>query len=543
MKTKKKQLQVRKHTAVLKHRLFVPAYLVTEEMKEAFTDQIPDYLDPYDQYGEEVLDRTLYLPGWKYHKKLEQISFTRGDVNKINEVFKDFDIVDKTSDVMLKYDIKWKGVLVDGEYKPLYAEQKSAISEMLKHHHGILQAPPRFGKTTVMTRLITKYKRRTIFFSHQIDLIQQFEKEFRRCTNINEIEKQVGKKLIGQATKWEDLEKFEIALVTWQRFHMGKGGKAAQKRFANSFGMTLVDEGHRFSSQFSSKVVGRFNTRFRIAVTATPDRKDQRDVVFKQIVGPVTVIGQTKQVPLRVRILPTGFAPKFTRWTTFVKRLAESQTRNKMCLDLVEKEVKSGKSVLIVTVLRAHISDLVQRLKKRGISAEGFYGGVKDRENLLRRAKSGTTKVVVGMRSMLTGVNVPVWSCIHILQPTANAPSHYQEFSRVRTIHPGKAYATVTHYLDRCGAARGCYKTCHGNYVHPDYQPISFVDKNGNVLAKRPSLNQIYEWSNTAGQKYTEEDEDRIISKGKSGRKPTGFSNGAALWGWSSKYKLGAKRK
>lgn len=530
--SKQRKKKYKKPKAYLKHRLFVPTHLVTDDDKEAYTDIIPNVLPPLDEYGEEVLDRDLRVEGWKHHRRLGYTSFCRGDVDKYSERFGSrFDIVDKTADVMLKYDLKFLGVPVNGERLPLRPEQKKAIKAMMKKHHGILRAPPRFGKTTVMTRLVTKYKRKTILFVHQIDLARQFEAEVRACTNINELEQRSGRKLIGLVKKWKDLETYEIAICTWQLLHHHP---VAIKTHCNSFGLMLVDEGHRFSSHWSSKVIGKFNTRFRIAVTATPERKDQRDVVFKQIVGPVTVVGKTKQVPLRVNLVFTGFSPKFTRWNTYMKRNAESATRNKMCLDTVEKEAKAGHSVLIVTTLRAHIENLVKLLKQRGVSAEPFYGGVKGREDILRRAKSGSTKVIVGMRSMLTGVNVPRWSRIHILQPTANAPNHYQEFSRVRTIFENKTYAIAHHYIDNCGAARGCYKTCHSNYTHEEYQPIHFVDKHGNLLKKNPSLKQINEWS-MCGVKY-----DDAPSEAK-GRKPSGFNGGRPTWGQPFRSLFGRK--
>lgn len=528
MKTKKTKTKDKidkriKPEAILRHRLFVPTSLVTEEMKELFTDSIPDALPPTDEFGDEVLDRTLYVEGWKHHKKLGYTSFCRGDKAKIKEVFSDFDIIDETSDVMLKHDIKFTGVPVNGVIMPLRKDQKRTVKIMLKTHYGILQAPPRYGKTTWMTKIITKYRRRTVVFVHQVDLARQLENEFRKCTNINEIERQTGRKLIGLVKSKEELARYEVAICTWQLLHHRP---KMLRKHANDFGLMLVDEGHRFASKFSSQVIDRFNTRYRIAVTATPDRKDQRDVIFKQIVGPVTVEGIAEQVPMRVHLAFTGFSPDFSRWTTYMKRCAESKTRNKMCLDRVEKEVKAGQSVLIVTTLRKHIEELVEKLKLRGITAEGFHGGARDREALLRRAANKTTKVVIGMRSMLTGVNVPCWSCIHILMPTANGPGHYQEFSRVRTPYEGKQYATITHYIDAVGAARGCYKTCHVNYVNPKYGPMVFIDHNGNPYRKQPSLKQINEWSQEV---HIYKD----VEEKKAKRKPTGFIGGKPVFGFS----------
>jgi hypothetical protein len=198
-------------------------------------------------------------------------------------------------------------------------------------------------------------------------------------------------------------------------------------------------------------------------------------------------------------------------------------------LKQVEKEVGEGHSVLVVTVLVKHILDLVANLKSKGIAAEAFYGGAKDREGILQRAKTGRTKVIVGMRSMLTGVNVPRWDSIHILAPTANKPNHYQEFSRVRTIHPGKKFAVVWHYVDNCGAARGCYRTVHSNYISPLYQPIHFVDHNGNVLKKNPSLKLINDLSMQAGKH-----DDTPDTEGSGKRKPIGFTGGKPVFGWSN---------
>ena len=129
---------------------------------------------------------------------------------------------------------------------------------------------------------------------------------------------------------------------------------------------------------------------------------------------------------------------------------------------------------------------------------------------------------------------------VHILAPTANKPNHYQEFSRVRTIHPGKKFATVHHFIDNCGAARGCYRTVHSNYISPLYQPIYFVDRHGNVLKKNPSLKLINELSAQAGKH-----DDSGVEEGSGKRRPVSFTNGKPVFGWSnaSMFKSTQKKK
>lgn len=515
--------------AWLSYRLWIKKEDVTQKMLDAYTDVIPDALPETDEFGEPIEDRNLYVEGYRYHKKLRLYSFARGDVEKMHSIFKKFDIEDCTAAPDLRHRIKFLGVLVKGELLPLRPDQKAPIKEILEKRYGILEAQPRFGKTTCMTKIVTKLGLRTIVFVHQVDLARQFEQEFRNDTNVNALERKYGRKIIGLARKWDDVKNLDVAIVTWQKFHAGKGGAKAIKRFRDSFGLTLVDEGHRFSSQFSSKVVGAFNTRYRVAVTATPERKDKRDVVFKQIVGPVTAIGKTKQVPMRVHPVYTGFAPKFGSFMSYTKKCSQSASRNKLCLRQVVAEANAGHFVLVVTTLKKHIFDLCERLKKKGIRVEAFYGGVRGRDDVLRRAKSGQAQVIVGMRSMLTGVNVPRWDRMHILMPTSNGPNHYQEFSRVRTVFEGKPYCVVHHYIDNCGAGRGCYGTCHSNYLNPKYAPIAFVDDNGNII-KTPSFSSIEQRSKEA------------VLKGARGNIAADSGNAQkrinAVWGWSGGVKV-----
>ena len=511
---KKKKLDKDRPYAILEHKLFVEKRFVTQKMLDDYTSVIEDYFPEEDEYGEPIEDRNLYVQGYKYIKKHKVYAFQRGDVAQMAKTFKGFKIEDNTSAPELRLPVQFLGVPVKGEMLPLRPDQKKAIKQVFAEGYGILEAPPRFGKTTVMTKLVTKYGLRTIMFVHQIDLARQFEAEFRSCTDVNALERKHGRKIIGIARNWDDVAKLDVAIVTWQKFHAGKGGKKALKRFRNRFGLMLIDEGHRFSSQFSSKVISSFNTRYRIGVTATPERKDKRDVIFKQIVGNVVAKGRTKQVPMRVHPVYTGFyLERFGRWNTLVSRLCESANRNKICINTVVDEVKAGHHVLIVTTRKKHIMDLCDRLKAKGIRAEAFYGGVKGRDDILRRAKSGQTKVIVGMRSMLTGVNVPRWDRMHILIPTSNKPNHYQEFSRVRTISENKPFCIVHHYIDNIGASRACYRTCHSNYTNEEYKPIVFIDDNGNVI-KTPSLKTINQRSEEAVLKGTRRGSEGVGSSG-----------------------------
>jgi superfamily II DNA or RNA helicase len=547
-----KEAKTGKRTAVLDYRLFVPAKFVTDSMKDEYTFVIPDAKPAIDEYGEPVEDTNEYVLGYKYHKKEKLYSFARGDRAKMDRVFRSFKIEDNTAAPPLRYPIRFKGVRVGDEYLPLRPDQIRVIKAIRKVNYGILVAPPRFGKTTVMSRLVTKYGVRTILFVHQIDLARQFVKEFKRCTDVSDIERRTGRTLIGIARTWEDVANFDICVITWQKFHAGKGGKQAIARFRDRFGLTLVDEGHTFSSKFSSKVVGSFNSRYRIGVTATPDRKDKRDVIVKQIIGDVVVRGKTKQVPMRVRPVYTGLryaaggsgTQAGSAWPHQLNFIAKSETRNKFIVNNVEADVKAGHSVLVTTERRQHIDNLVERLKKKGIKVLPFHGGLKkDREDTLAKATVGKVDVIVGMRSMLTGVNVPRWSSMHITMPTANKPNAYQVFSRVRTPFEGKSVCYVNHYIDAFSLSTGCYKHCHSNYLNKEYAPVSFVDDNCNVI-KTPSFESIRERALGAEPVKKIGDLPRSqVRKDEANNTPSIPRTVNSVWGWDGGAQVSTKSR
>ncbi len=531
-------VEEKKPVAYLEHRLFVPRKYVTREMKEQFTSVITDYYDEIDEEGEPREDRDLVVKAYKVGE--DYVSFERGDLDKIHEIFADkFRIKDRRARPKFSQKIKFIGVkMKDGSRSMLKPEQVKALNKLVDDYmYGILECPPRFGKTITAVALICHTGLKTLILVNQEDLARQFESRFRSSTNIAKLERKVGKRLIGYATKWSEFSKYDIVIATWQKFH---ANRKKLEKFRDMFGLVLVDEVHRFASECSPSVVDNFNSKYRIGMTATPERKDERDVIIKNIVGPVTVRGKTKQVPLFVRVVNTRFCPQFAMWNTYVSKLVKSKTRNKLIIENVVKDVKAGRHVLIVATRVKHMEQLKQALIDRGIKTDIFRGGVKNkkrRQAVIDEASSGKIKVTIANRQLLTGIDVPLWDAIHIGIPSANAPNFYQEFSRVRTPAPGKKFALVYDYIDACGASNGCYRKRHSLYINKKYGPINFVDANLNPLAKNPSLESIIQAANNpvgetpiygdgAKNLHSEglDNPDRVSKRVKNSIKATGWS-------------------
>ena len=487
-------MEQEKPIAHLDYRLFVPKNAVTQDMLDAFEDIIPDFFSQIDENGDLRDNRDLRLVHYKIHPE-GWVSFSRGDLAKIKDIiFPYVNINDCRAVHPLKVCPQWLGVRKDnGDIVSLHDNQISTISKLLHAGYGQLQAPPRYGKTVCMSNIITQIQQKTLVLAHQVELLHQFEERFRACTNIEELERKAGHRLIGICTKAEEFNQYIVCAATWQGFLEGNSSHTLLPSLKNAFGCVMVDEAHRAASECFSKVVAQFNPRFRFGFTATPERKDGLEAVVENIIGPVVASGDVNQLPMRIRPVYTGFTPVFERWYAYERQIRDANPRNKLILKLVAEDVAAGHSVLVVCTRKEHIKNLVDTLNRKfNIPAEGWYSDVKDRAGVLGRAKSGATKVIVAMRSMLLGLNVPRWSSIHIVVPSNNPFNFYQEFARVRTPNEGKKYCVIRDYIDNHKAAVTCFKTRFGVYTNPMYAPAYFEDERGN-LVNAPTMRLVQE--------------------------------------------------
>lgn len=149
----------------------------------------------------------------------------------------------------------------------------------------------------------------------------------------------------------------------------------------SSFGMVVYDECHRVPARTRMELMRRLPARYRLGLTATPDREDGLDklirwsfgdVLLEQNVENLVELGYLK-LP-RVDAIHTGFDydfPDEPRWLDFdrlTKSLVNNEQRNRLIVDLVEAEPKS-KWLILSPSSKAHPKALAKMLRDRGIRA------------------------------------------------------------------------------------------------------------------------------------------------------------------------------
>jgi superfamily II DNA or RNA helicase len=158
-------------------------------------------------------------------------------------------------------------------WEPFYY-QTPAVEAMVKAGYGVLEAPPRSGKTAMGIMLMMALGLRVIIMASQRDWLEQFMETFYEATNIADIEKARGKRYVGIADKIDDFKNLEICLCTYQSFLSDGNGRKKFDIVRSRFGVLVIDEVHKSAADEFAKVVNALNVRHRFGLTGTPDRKD-----------------------------------------------------------------------------------------------------------------------------------------------------------------------------------------------------------------------------------------------------------------------------
>ena len=415
-------------TIILSNRLYVPREQVSSLCLEDWT---------YELEGEEDL-----LTIMTYQSIGDYIGFHRGNIKKIKKYW-DFDkIKDERKIIPFKEKVKFIGKEGKG-LGSLREEQKDVLIKWLQNGPGIIQAPPRWGKTVWASALIATLKQKTLFMAHEISLLQQMEEEFRRWTNINELEEELGYKLVGIFKDWDTVYPV-LTLATYQKF-IRPSGQAWLYKHRDDWGLVGIDECHRVTSQCYTDVTSKINSYYRLGLTATPyHTKTELHCIEFDVLGEVVAKGTTEQLSVDLSTHRTEYnVEKFSRWDQLISQLIEDKDRNLEICKWVVNDVNNGHNVLITTDRQKHPVYLKEILNKiaPGLKVAIITGSVtgNKRKSIRDKIKKREIDITIAMNRIIQlGWNIPAWSCLHNTLPTTHPENWYQRISRIRTPDPKK---------------------------------------------------------------------------------------------------------
>lgn len=367
-----------------------------------------------------------------------------------------------------------KKIKFTGELRPY---QKEAVEACIKGQKGVLQSDPRTGKTVMLTAIIAKLSVKSLIIASQRDWLVGFYETFVG----SETQKgftDIDNDRIGFCKKLEDFERFDVCLATVQTFHSENGQKLLRK-LRDKFTLVGIDEVHTSSANRYIQEISRFNCKYKIGLTGTPDRKDGKYPLTEKVVGPILYHSKTERLRPAIRLVRTKYnrVMKSGVWSYIVRNMENDKDRQKLIAQYAIQDMKNGHMVLIPFTQVKPILSVVKLINDMYGSqvAYPFYGGLRKdvRDKTIEDARNYKVKIIVGnMRLLGTGINIGRASAIYQSTLSSNIPQATQRISRVLTPYDGKPQPILRLFLDDTSVARACLNNEWWNCIRPVFKPI-----------------------------------------------------------------------
>jgi hypothetical protein len=214
---------------------------------------------------------------------------------------------------------------------------------------GFLQAPTGYGKSVWVCALIAALNVPTLIIVHREHLLEQWRGELERFLPGVEIGVVRGPK------------------ATWQGKHVVLGMLQTLCRYSGDDpfvswpGLVVADEGHRLSARTWAEAIPKFRARWRVAVTATPKRKDKTEEVFHSHIGPILHRADVIQLLPQIKPVQTTFTVPFAlTWNEgqASKLMIANEGRNRQIVRLVVQALRAGRTPFVLSKRRTHLVTL-----------------------------------------------------------------------------------------------------------------------------------------------------------------------------------------
>jgi superfamily II DNA or RNA helicase len=271
-----------------------------------------------------------------------------------------------------------------------YEQQEifNKIMEILpRARTAILSLPPSFGKTILAIAAAAKFGRKTLIIVHRGIIADQWKK------TIDKYCPAAGAQIIKSA------KEFAGAAAGNSMFYIcGPRLICARMDFIK---FLIVDEVHLIVTK--SSCFEYIYPDYSLALSATPYRNDDLGLLINIYFGNEYVSLFTKRehvvhkIPYRVQYemrYIEGNGKKKVDWNYILKQQCECAARNKMIVDIIEKN--SDKNFIVLCKRKQQILLLYNIIRERNMNVYTFYGNDKIYENNARILLTTVSKCGVG---------------------------------------------------------------------------------------------------------------------------------------------------
>lgn len=278
--------------------------------------------------------------------------------------------------------IGFTGTLYENQIEPA----NKLIDACKKNGGGILSLGTGHGKTITTLYVLSQLKGKTLIIVNKIPLMKQW---------INEINQFLPEARVGmiQGQKNVDINNKDIIVAMLQSL----ARIDYPDEMFSDIRVVTIDEIHNTSSQMFSNVYKKLCSKWSIGLSATPQRADGCEYVFKWHIGEIIYKSKTERSGLEpiIRHLKIdskeykeiSTVNKLTgkhqiQFTSMLSELVEMESRNKLIIELIKSLVKENRKILVLSDRRIHLQILYKKLKEENVDFTYglFLGSMKQRD-------------------------------------------------------------------------------------------------------------------------------------------------------------------
>ena len=319
--------------------------------------------------------------------------------------------------------------------------QQEAVQRAAIQRDGVIVAPTGSGKTLMAMGLIARLGVRSLILVHTRTLLDQ------TCAVV---ERSLGVQPGRLGGGHDDVRDITVAMVQT----VTRRDAAALR---DAFGLILLDEAHHCPAATFTEVVQRFRARWRIGLTATPERADALHPLLYATLGPElyrvrpgAMVDLGSLCAAAVQPVETSFrGGRQLDRVEMVTRLCADPTRNAEVVQVVA--ATRGRHALVLSERVEHCEALTRLLLERQVPAQLLVGKMApaQRQAALARFLDAPESVLVATSSLVgEGFDCPDLDTLYLAVPTGNTTRTTQALGRVLRPQPGKGAPRVYDFVD-----------------------------------------------------------------------------------------------
>jgi superfamily II DNA or RNA helicase len=342
-------------------------------------------------------------------------------------------------------------VLRDYQVEPV----EKIVAYLKKWGGGILSAQGGRGKTVMALEIARRLGQPTLVLVHSEMLMDQW------ILRISKGDPEQGIPAFLPWAKVGTIRGPKADSGTDYDFVVGMAQTIARRDFPSelrrSFGLVITDEVHVYGCDMWRNAITEFDARYRLGLSATPDRRDGRVYVFVNHIGPVAVTLDASS--MRAKVYVQKRSTKYETKTVqaygkggpmfslakFINVLTEDEDRNAAIIKVVTDGYAHGRRTFVLTDRVEHAKRLLE-LASTTIPVEEmlvYTGKTKTKDSHLR---AKTAKLILATyQYAATALDLPTMDTLILATPKKDVR---QALWRVARDSEGKRQPVVVDIVD-----------------------------------------------------------------------------------------------